>query len=95
MGVDFYQCKNPKCGNTYPDCGDYFTCSCEQSFCSDECGGRKDADGENEETGESNSTCVLCRLDVIEPKALVVFLAGRLAMTVAEAEDLYREEGEK
>lgn len=35
MGVDWYPCK--RCGTTYPDCGDYVSCSCGKSWCSDKC----------------------------------------------------------
>lgn len=44
MGVDWYSCK--RCGETFPDCGDYVSCECGESWCSDECA---EADGYKEE----------------------------------------------
>lgn len=36
MGVDFLVCK--RCGNTFPDCGDYVNCEdCGTDWCCDEC----------------------------------------------------------
>ena len=40
MGVDFYACK--ACGRTFPDCGEYVTCSdddngCGARYCSAKC----------------------------------------------------------
>ena len=35
MSVDWYGCK--KCGETFPDCGDYTSCECGEMWCSDEC----------------------------------------------------------
>jgi hypothetical protein len=45
MGVDWYPCE--RCGNTFPDCGDYTTCygkdeGCMKEWCSDKCA---EADG--------------------------------------------------
>jgi hypothetical protein len=82
MGVDFYACQN--CGETYPDCGDYFTCStCESSFCSDECGGCQVAD-------DDTTSCVLCRVEVILDSDLLDFLLKGHNLTRSEAEALYR-----
>jgi hypothetical protein len=40
MSVDYYSCE--RCGDTFPDCGYYTTCSedkggCGRTWCSDEC----------------------------------------------------------
>ena len=40
MSIDYYSCE--RCGNTFPDCGDYTTCNedaggCGRTWCSDKC----------------------------------------------------------
>lgn len=91
MGVDFYACQN--CGETYCDCGYYFTCSCEAMFCSDRCGGKKVEKGsESGNYWDDITSCVLCRVEVIPDIDLLNFLLKRHNLTRSEAEALYRSE---
>lgn len=45
MSVDFLVCK--RCGKTFCDCGDFVSCECGETWCSDECA---EADGFREES---------------------------------------------
>ena len=35
MGIDYYVCS--VCGDTFPDCGEYYTCSCGRHYCCQSC----------------------------------------------------------
>jgi hypothetical protein len=90
MGVDYYTCQN--CGQTYADCSYYFTCTnCESGFCSDKCGGRKvEKASASGKYWDDETSCVLCREEVIPDSDMVNFLLNRLGMTRTQAEELYR-----
>lgn len=101
MGVDWYACQNEACGETYPDCGNYFTCTgCESSFCSTDCGGRQyveDEDGNYKEStwGGNLTSCILCRYESVSSRDLIHFLLGKLGLTYEQAEVMCREEAKK
>jgi len=84
MGVDWYPCT--ACNETYPDCGDYYTCmaytteprceeigGCERSYCSKEC-------AKPEGEGETLS-CVHCREELTSHENLLGFLLARHGQT--------------
>jgi len=65
MGVDFYSCK--ECGETFPDCGEYFTCKgCYKHFCDGKCAGAKPLTAEFKDSCECGDfdagecSCELC-----------------------------------
>lgn len=91
MGVDYYSCQN--CQETYPDCGDYFTCTgCESNFCSTQCGGRKVEAASTRGSWDDKTSCVLCRKEVITDSDMVIFLLRRLGITRLHAEEIFRDE---
>ena len=58
MGVDFYSCS--RCGETFPDCGDYVRCDCWMKWCSDECA-EKDGFVPDDEELSIECSCKFCR----------------------------------
>lgn len=89
MGVDFYTCAHPDCGQTFPDCGDYSYCGgCGERFCCQECSLLRNA---TEDEDESAATCVICRHDIILDNELVEFLLEKTGLTLEEAEHQCRE----
>lgn len=84
MGVDFYSCHY--CDETFPDCGDYFSCDCGHHYCDYTCGDGKSGDDDD------TRTCRICRLDYIQDHTLVNFLLSKASLTREEAEQLYRNE---
>ena len=96
MGVDWYVCQNEECKGTYPDCGEYFTCStCESNFCWETCGGKQkivDEHGEPklDRDGYKLTTCILCRREQIRTQEVLDFLLKRANLTRSEAEALIK-----
>lgn len=94
MGVDYFTCANPECGDTFADCGDYDTChSCEKMFCGRTCSGieETESDFECEQCGETHEhTCLLCRSEIITDDRLVAFLLKEYGLTRDEAETRFR-----
>lgn len=89
MGVDYYTCDH--CGRNFPDCCYYFICSCDAKFCSNECGGRKvEKASESGKYWDDDTSCVLCRVELISDSDLLNFLLKRHNLTRSEAEALYR-----
>lgn len=82
MGVDFYTCQ--RCRRTFPDCGRYFSCSCEARFCSDRCGERQEVEPEDDENDEVTS-CVFCRNEDASTADLLSFCLGELGITEEQA----------
>lgn len=92
MGVDFYACK--ACGSTFPDCGDFTSCSedgfgCGARFCDDECAKIHDAsDGSIEweefdklseaEQLKHRVSCVDCRKELESDENLLAFLLEKI-----------------
>lgn len=75
MGVCYDSCE--RCGETYPDCGDWFPCDCcESCFCCDECGG---CQGEY-----PHRTCVFCRGEAVKDTALWRYALERLGKAKEE-----------
>jgi len=73
MGVDWYGCI--KCGETFPDCGDYVSCDCGNMWCSDECaeadGFQRPDEDEIEEDPYAESSCKFCREEDVEDEVLL------------------------
>jgi len=94
MGIDFYACDN--CGETFPDCGDYFRCDCGDKFCSTECGDSKvvepaSSDDEDDDSyREEVTTCMHCRLESATSYDLLLFILAKFNMTYDQAMDLYK-----
>ena len=98
MGVDWYSCSN--CGQSFPDCGYYFTCSkCEHLFCSDKCGAKHLI--EEGEPGYSEkdinwyghcTTCVLCRKESATDNQLLHALLEHFKITYEQAMEIYRKQ---
>ncbi|HVI40874.1 MAG TPA: hypothetical protein VM577_09455 [Anaerovoracaceae bacterium] len=91
MGVDFYSCA--QCGECFPDCGPYFTCSsCEQMFCCDECGVRK-VEQPGEKRWQDVTSCLLCRKEDVTDSTLLYFVLNKFNLSYEEAVELYKKEG--
>lgn len=86
MSVNYYVCKN--CGNTFCDCGDYVSCECGESWCSDSCAEedgfvRKDyeCDCEDdcncEEEYEETSSCGYCRCEKFDEFQIIQYLLAK------------------
>lgn len=90
MGVDFYTCAN--CGDTFPDCGYYFSCyTCSHHFCSNTCGGRKVEERPDDPPNmEEITTCILCRKEDATDYQLLQFLLKHFNITRQQAMELYR-----
>jgi hypothetical protein len=83
MGVDFYACQN--CGDTYPDCGYYFTCTgCESNFCSDKCGKKISLDEESE-YAKTLTSCVFCRYEEVTDRQVLLFLCKKYNIVEEDA----------
>jgi len=71
MSVDWYACE--RCGETFPDCGDYVRCACCMKWCSDECA-EKDGfvcpDVVDEDSDEESS-CKFCRGEDVDNDTLL------------------------
>lgn len=99
MGVDFYTCRNPKCGETFSDCGEYETCcGCGRVFCDDRCAGRVVTDGGSfdgcEECGSEEHgamVCVVCSRKEPDPEELLDFAAGRLGVSLESLKQMFRD----
>jgi hypothetical protein len=92
MGVDYYPCT--ACGETFPDCGNYYTClsysddspyqelgGCERMFCGKRCA-KPDGEGET-------ISCVHCRCELDSDENLLGFLLARHGQTREEAAAQY------
>lgn len=90
MGVDFYACDN--CGDTFPDCGDYFRCDCEAKFCCTECGGYKSVEPEEDVDDHEVITCIHCRMESATSDDLLHFLLKKFDLTHDQAMEMYRKE---
>jgi len=90
MGVDFYACEN--CGETYADCGDYFSCDCGCNFCSTECGkyeSREPTEEEREENDydeyEEIKSCIFCRYEAVTDRQVLLFLCKKYGILEEDA----------
>lgn len=90
MGVDYYTCQN--CQRNFPDCGYYFTCTgCENSFCSNKCGGKQVEEESADGLSYNDLTsCVLCREEVITDADLLAFILEHFKITHQQAMEMYR-----
>ena len=61
MGIDYYVCD--VCGETFPDCGEYYTCECGRLYCSEECATSDEVeDYPDDVDGDYNfESCKYCR----------------------------------
>ena len=71
MGVDYFSCV--RCGETFPDCGDYVSCYCWGVWCSDEYAEKDGFMRPNEDADDSNeeSSCKFCREEDVADDALL------------------------
>ena len=93
MGVDYYTCAT--CSHNFPDCGYYFGCTCGETFCSKECGGKQTLPPPNEEKDwEELTTCVLCRKESITDRDMVRFLLKKAGLTYDQAVVMFKEDTE-
>jgi hypothetical protein len=90
MGVDFWICHF--CKDTFPDCGDYTRCNtCEIHWCSDDCAieeGWIDSE-EEDDYGNSSSTCSFCRNESAEDSDLLDFALEKLGISREDLEEEY------
>lgn len=90
MGIDYYSCKS--CGETFPDCGEYVYCECDENWCSMEC-----AEEDGFKRGEfevwndyykkyvtQESSCKYCRKEDVEDSALLSTALKLLGVTRAD-----------
>lgn len=85
MGVDWYSCE--KCGDTFPDCGDYVRCdSCGRHWCSDECA---EAEGYIRGDDEDEEGCNFCRGEDVEDSNLLRYCLEALTLTRSECVKAY------
>lgn len=81
MGVDWYSCR--ECGDTFPDCGDYYVCEeCGTLWCSEKCaekGGAK----VDEDNGSYSLvvSCKFCREEYAPDSELLAFALGKLKVS--------------
>jgi len=87
MGVDYYTCAY--CDYNFPDCGNFFPCSCGVDYCTRECGASK----YDEETDES--TCRSCRKEWASEIDLLEFLLNKFHLNREAATRLYFAEKEE
>jgi DNA-directed RNA polymerase subunit RPC12/RpoP len=75
MGVDFYVCQS--CGDTFPDCGPYWSCEeCGNHICS-RC--EKTIIKRDEET--ETDICPFCTNEILSDYELLEFALKKLGMT--------------
>lgn len=81
MGIDWYSCN--KCGETFPDCGDYVGCECGEHWCSEECASEHGYRREEacEENDWVESSCKYCRKEDVEDYALLSTALKLLGLT--------------
>jgi hypothetical protein len=93
MGIDYYSCK--RCGEGFPDCGDYVSCgeNCSNHWCSYECA-KEDGfvQGENEDGDRDyyKDSCKYCREENFEDSALLEFALITLELTRDELVEMYK-----
>jgi hypothetical protein len=96
MGVDFYTCAN--CSYNFPDCGEYFGCSCGEHFCSTKCGGMQVIQEESppevddDHYREEMYSCILCRKETATDHDLLHFILGKYGVTREQALEMYQKE---
>lgn len=83
MGVDYYSCH--ECGDTFPDCGYYFSCDCGEHYCSDECGEKDCEESEDEGNDQEVVTCKYCRNEAVTTDDILQFLLKKYNISFAEA----------
>lgn len=96
MGVDWYPCNY--CGETFPDCGDYVSCSCGKHWCCYECASEEgfdeveiECEGDYEECDnetcvdeEENKSCSYCRKEIFEDSEVLEFMLSYYSTTREE-----------
>lgn len=102
MGVSYYQCENPDCGQGFTDNSDYcFYCGCGSKFCSTDCGEQKfEQDGtpksfvfgDEHEEYDLPSTCIFCRRENVEDEVLMKWLLKKTKLTRNKAVKQYLKE---
>ncbi len=75
MGVDWYTCAS--CHETFNDCGNFFGCDCGEMYCSPKCGDR-------EGDGDGNTTCEVCRGEVVTDEQLIEYLVKISGKTLSQ-----------
>ena len=102
IGVDFSEC--PACGECYPDCGEFFSCtSCGTTICGNcerkyQCGSYsnetdfplEDEDGNEISYDDDYRNCPYCNLTLIHQSDLFEFALEILGVTKEELENDYR-----
>jgi hypothetical protein len=95
MSVDFLSCEN--CNETFCDAGDFFRCECGATFCSSECGERKDGSDDLEENDDDDDcdqdeveyddtvTCLFCREEDAPSESLLGALLTHFNITRDDA----------
>jgi hypothetical protein len=102
MSVDFYVCDNPACGETFPDCGPYFSCGdCGSRLCKD-CKSEFNAkytDGyledENGNEIDYGDYCPFCTLELVDNSILMDFALNKLGVSKEELTEQYKQEKSK
>ena len=95
MGVDFLVCN--RCGDTFPDCGDYVRCDCYMKWCSQYCADEEgftdgyDEDEDEENDVEPETSCSFCRLEETSDDHLLGFALDALGMTRAQLLEKWKE----
>jgi len=98
MSVDFYACS--RCGDTFPDCGDYSYCEfCGNHYCSENCSELKlvksdeDEDESNEDDEQDEQyNCCICRKEVATDDILLKALLKRFELTREDAVKIWKDD---
>jgi hypothetical protein len=88
MGVDFYSCH--RCGDTFPDCGNYEECECGIRWDSDYCASEEGfITSELDEDGNRETSCDFCRGESAEDAELLQYALEKLGLSRNDLEEEY------
>lgn len=88
MGIEFFPCAI--CGETFPDCGDYYSCDdCGNVFCSHECA--KLIFDED----DGYSRCCICLKSQVSDYVLLQYLLKINNLTREQAFEKWRQDPEE
>jgi hypothetical protein len=100
MSIDFYSCA--RCGDSFPDCGDYCHCDeCGNVFCSYECAeldaveldeAAPEDESETEEYRYEPMNCCICRKEVANDYILLETLLRHYKITREDVLKMWQEE---
>jgi len=87
MGVDYLVCDH--CGDTFPDCGEWYICKCGRDF--DSCGKEfLEKYGEDPEGNYSLAGCDYCLGELVDDETLLEYLLKKYKLTKEKAIKSYK-----